>query len=144
MRHTALTAIPFISLAVDRILKYIIFKQPLHTSGEVVRFGILSFTPYLNNRLAFSFPFPLPIIILGSIMVICLLIWCFITSCSFINRLALLCIITGALSNLFDRIAYHAVRDYLSIIPNGFFNIADLMIGAGILLLLVHYKEMKP
>ncbi|NCO23075.1 signal peptidase II [Candidatus Kuenenbacteria bacterium] len=45
-------------------------------------------------------------------------------------------IITGAVSNFIDRILYSAIIDYWRI-PLAVFNLADLLISAGILLLLV-------
>ena len=46
-------------------------------------------------------------------------------------------ILAGALSNIFDRMQYGAVIDYFAVPLIGlFFNLADVMICAGILLLL--------
>ena len=122
--------------ALDRLLKYIAFQQSLLSSGEIARFSILSFTPFLNNRLAFSLPFPFLVIIILSLSIIAILLAYLFKLDSFLQRIAISFVILGALSNLFDRIAYHAVIDYFSILPRGFFNIADLMIGGGMIGLL--------
>lgn len=146
MRRTAPFVLALVlTLALDRLLKFTAFKQSLLSMGETLHFGVLSFTPFLNNRLAFSLPLPLAVIIILSFGIITLLTVYFFKLQNFPERLALLFIIAGALSNLFDRLAYHAVIDYLSVLPNGFFNIADLMIGGGIvaLLLTTHNKRAQ-
>ncbi|KKU14056.1 MAG: hypothetical protein UX20_C0007G0034 [Candidatus Magasanikbacteria bacterium GW2011_GWC2_45_8] len=55
MRRTALLVLIF-TTTLDRLLKHIALQQSLLSSGEIAHFGILSFTPFLNNRLAFSLP----------------------------------------------------------------------------------------
>ncbi|MBI5230364.1 MAG: signal peptidase II [Candidatus Magasanikbacteria bacterium] len=138
MRRIALIALILI-ITLDRLFKYIAFKQSLLSSGEIARFGILSFTPFLNNRLAFSLPLPLAVIIIVSLGVIASMLIYFFKLKNYFQRFALIFVIAGALSNLFDRITYHAVIDYLSIFPHGFFNIADVMIGCGIVALLLMF-----
>lgn len=140
MRRTALLVlVSFFTL--DRLFKYIAFKQSLLSSGEIIRFGVFSFTPFLNNQLAFSLPLPLALIITLSLSAITVLIAYFFKLHSFFQRAALSFVILGALSNLFDRVAYHTVIDYLSIFPNGFFNIADIMISGGIIALFWSMKK---
>ncbi|HBW73848.1 MAG TPA: hypothetical protein DEF59_01135 [Candidatus Magasanikbacteria bacterium] len=142
MRRTALLVLIF-TTTLDRLLKHIALQQSLLSSGEIAHFGILSFTPFLNNRLAFSLPLPLIIIIILSLGIVTALFVYFCKLQNVSQKIALLFVIIGALSNLFDRIAYRAVIDYFSILPHGFFNIADLMIGGGIaaLLFTTHNKS---
>lgn len=131
MRRFAFLAL-ILTLAFDRLFKYIAFQQSLLNTGEIARFGLLSFTPFLNNRLAFSLPLPSAIITILSLCAILMLMVYFFRLQTFFQRTALSFVILGALSNLFDRIAYGSVIDYLSVLPHGFFNIADMMVGGGI------------
>lgn len=118
-------------LTLDRLFKQIALQQSLLSSGEIFRFSIFSFTPFFNNRLAFSVPLHFTAIIILSFGVICALgVHCARLQNNF-QRIALCFVIVGALSNVFDRAVYGAVVDYFSIIPHGFFNIADIMIGGG-------------
>ncbi len=132
MSRTALWTLVSCLLA-DRLLKYIALTQSLLHTGEIVRFWFISFSPFLNHYLAFSIPLSLVVIIPSSLLIIAVL--CFYSAQperTAVQRAALFFIITGAASNVFDRIAYHGVIDYLSFWPQGFFNIADMMIGIGI------------
>lgn len=140
MRHFAFLAL-ILTLALDRLFKFIAFQQSLLSSGEIARFSILSFTPFLNNRLAFSLPLPFAIIIILSFCAILALIAYSFKLQTFFQRITLSFVILGAISNLFDRIAYGAVIDYFSVLPHGFFNIADMMIGGGIIVLLRIMKQ---
>ena len=63
---------------------------------------------------------------------------------SFLDKLFLSLVLGGALGNLYDRFTYKAVPDFIDIHYKSFhwftFNIADIFITAGIIMLLV--KEL--
>ena len=58
-----------------------------------------------------------------------------------LKRLALLCVIGGAFGNFYDRVVFNAVPDFIDFHFGEFhwfiFNIADIFITVGILLLLI-------
>lgn len=56
----------------------------------------------------------------------------------------LLAILGGALSNVADRLLYGGVIDYFQIGPLPVVNLADLMIVAGVGLLVFQMREMPP
>ena len=62
----------------------------------------------------------------------------------FMDKLFLSLILGGALGNLYDRLTYYAVPDFIDIHYKGFhwftFNMADIFITAGIIMLLI--KEL--
>ncbi len=59
----------------------------------------------------------------------------------FMDKLFLSMVLGGALGNLYDRFTYHAVPDFIDIHYKGFhwftFNMADIFITAGIIMLLI-------
>jgi signal peptidase II len=50
--------------------------------------------------------------------------------------LALLLILAGAISNFIDRLLFGFVIDYLAFFSRSYLNLADLMIAAGMLILI--------
>jgi signal peptidase II len=48
-------------------------------------------------------------------------------------------VLAGGFSNLLDRIKYNFVVDYIYLGNLSFFNLADLMIGAGIIVLIIYF-----
>ncbi len=57
------------------------------------------------------------------------------------KRFALLCILGGSLGNLYDRISYSAVPDFIDFHFNGFhwfiFNVADIFITVGVIIMIM-------
>ncbi len=84
-----------------------------------------------NSNLAFSIKFPnLAIIFIASLFIL-VLIYFFARACKNDDRFTasiLLFILLGAFSNIFDRIFYGHVIDYIYVSFYSMFNIADAMI----------------
>jgi len=135
----------------DRISKILIinlhkenFGAQLYTSSylnikliwnEGIAFGLLSF----NENYIYNF---LTLFIAGVILIIFILI----LKNEGYKRLGLLLIMGGALGNLYDRIFYKAVPDFLDLHIGNFhwfiFNIADIFITAGVIfMILVEYID---
>ena len=97
--------------------------------NEGIAFGLFSF----NNELYYNL---LTIFILLIILIIVLLM---LKSKSF-EKLCFIMIIGGSLGNLFDRIYYSAVPDFIDIYFNNFhwfiFNVADIFISIGVIILI--------
>jgi len=98
--------------------------------NEGIAFGLLSF----NKSIFYNI---LTIIILFIVLVICLMV----TKSVGLRKYALLMILGGALGNIFDRIFYNAVPDFIDLHYGNFhwfiFNIADIFITVGVFFLIL-------
>jgi len=97
--------------------------------NEGVAFGLFAF----EDKFFYNF-------ITGFIMIIILVLIYFITKTSGVEKYSFLIILSGALANVFDRIVYSAVPDFIDIHYHNFhwfiFNVADIFITLGVLLLI--------
>lgn len=138
--NTALLgAVLFIIL--DRLLKTIAQHIWILEPKKITTYFQLTFVK--NYDIAFSLPTIIdPLII--SIPLIIILCYYFVQSLKTENNLktiGLLFIIIGAISNLYDRLHYGYIIDYLDIKYFTVFNLADVMIGGGIILLLLKNSQ---
>ena len=130
---------------IDRISKYLIINSA-ETFGEngfsVTSF--LNFTLIWNEGIAFglfSFDEKLyyNLLTIFIIVVIFVIIWLMLKSKGF-ERFSFIMIIGGSLGNIFDRVFYSAVPDFIDIHINNFhwfiFNVADIFITLGIIFLI--------
>ncbi len=120
----------------DRILKY--YSSRNLTGRTINLIGDLFSLNYTRNyRIALSLPLENSLLLIAvGIIVVAVLCVLLARSGSIPTRSsALIFIIAGALSNLFDRYYYGYVIDYFDLAYFSVFNLADLMIVAGALLL---------
>ena len=130
----------------DRLTKiYVIYLDKLNSGSEIFSSKFLNIYLIWNEGIAFGlFSFDeknlynyLTILIL--IIVIFVLFW--IIKSKGIQKYALLMIFGGAIGNLFDRIVYRAVPDFIDLHINNFhwfiFNIADIFITIGVFLMIL-------
>lgn len=115
----------------DRLLKYVI----LSFAGSA-QFGLLEFTKFMNSGMVFSIPVPQWFYIPLAISIF--LIFAVYAGISIRKKLSsafgLLFVVSGALSNLIDRISYGATIDYLVFFERSAVNLADGMILCGVIL----------
>ena len=131
--------------SLDRLFKIYIIKKTEETGSSVVflseylnlqlvwnkgiAFGLLSIDESVYYNLITLFIF----------IVIIILIY-FANKCEGFEKISYILIISGALGNIFDRIYYNAVPDFIDLHINDFhwfiFNIADIFISVGILCLI--------
>tara|TARA_B100001564_G_scaffold174903_1_gene147197 strand:- start:305 stop:778 length:474 start_codon:yes stop_codon:yes gene_type:complete len=129
----------------DRLSKISIIKS-FEISGvestSVTNF--LSFSLIWNEGIAFGlFSFDKDIYYNSLTILICLIIiiiiWLLVRSSGF-EKIGFLMIIGGSLGNLFDRLFYSAVPDFIDFHYNNFhwfiFNVADIFITLGVMLLI--------
>lgn len=140
--NTALVGAVFLVIC-DRLLKAIAINV-WQQSQEIISGLSLIFSK--NYEVAFSIPtFINPLIVIIPITII--LIFFFVSSIKKRKTdvaSALLFIILGAISNLYDRIVYGYIIDYIHIQYFTVFNLADVMICVGVVwLLLNHSKTSK-
>jgi|TARA_B110000438_G_C15558898_1_gene540245 signal peptidase II len=128
-----LTKIYVITLAEKSNLVDIYVSQYLNIYlvwNKGIAFGLFSF----DQSLIYNF-------ITFLIMVIIIVIFIMIIRSRDINVYYLLFILGGSLGNLFDRIYYYAVPDFIDFHINNFhwfiFNVADIFISLGVLCLII-------
>ena len=133
----------------DRVSKeYIIYLNDKNYSSEIFLSSFLNLVLVWNEGIAFgllSFEnkmFYNVITILISIIIIILLY--LVSKTERLKKYSYILVSGGALGNLFDRIVYKSVPDFVDLHYNGFhwfvFNIADIFITLGIICLI--YDEV--
>lgn len=135
-------------IASDRLLKFLAKTNYIENGREIIG-EVLTFNFIKNYNIAFSIPFSGLILNILIIFIILWLIYYFlflIFKDKYINTVFILMIILGAASNLYDRLKYGYVIDYLDLSYFTVFNLADAMIvlgiiGLGWLLIKVDKKE---
>ena len=126
----------------DRISKIYILKiAQVEGAVDIYLTTYLNFYLIWNKGVAFglfssneSFIYN---IITGIIMIISIVVSVMIYNNSGLKKVSLIFVLGGALGNLFDRIYYSAVPDFIDLHFNGFhwfiFNVADIFITFGII-----------
>jgi len=130
----------------DRLTKiYVIYLDKLNSGSEIYSSKLLNIYLIWNEGIAFGlFSFDQSIFY-NSLTVIIFVIVGFILfmllKCKGIKKYSLLMIFGGAIGNLFDRIFYRAVPDFIDLHINNFhwfiFNIADIFITIGVFLMIL-------
>lgn len=122
----------------DRLLKILFYQyfppKPLFSVGNLFSLEFFS-----NRGIAFSLPLPLPLTITLSVIIILILILSAIVVWQKKKTYLLwpiILLLFGAVSNCWDRIRWGMVVDYFNLRYFTAFNLADLMITAGLLWLL--------
>ena len=135
----------FFIFCTDRVSKYLII-QSSELSGEFNKpiTSFLNFNVVWNDGIAFgllSFQENIYYNILTTIIIIITLIILWLVQKSQgLEKISFLMIIGGSLGNIFGRLYYSSVLDFIDININGFhwfiFNVADIFISLGVLLLI--------
>lgn len=105
----------------DRLIKSVVLFRGDYIINKGVAFGLLG-----DQEFFVLFLFPL-------VAILILILW--ISYKHFSLPLALIC--AGAISNLIDRLLYNGVVDYIEILILPVFNIADVLIVVGVILLFI-------
>ena len=106
--------------------------------NEGIAFGLLSF----NDKFYYN------LITLLIALITSIIIW-LANKSKGVEKLSFLMIVGGSLGNLFDRIYYSSVPDFIDISINNFhwfiFNVADIFITIGVILLIIleFFKKEK-
>ena len=148
MKNYSLLVHLVLIFSIDRISKYLMINA-VHNSGKNKIFNseFLNFELIWNKGIAFgllAFDKVVFYHIITTIIfiVIAILIFLYTKSYGF-EKYAYILISGGALGNLYDRILYNAVPDFIDFHINNFhwfiFNVADIFISIGIIILI--YSE---
>ena len=134
----------------DRLSKILIINSA-ETFGELDIFvtSFLNFNLIWNDGIAFGlFSFEKKIyynFLTIVIALITLIILWMITRTEKIEKFAFMMIFAGSIGNIFDRLYYSSVPDFIDIHFNNFhwfiFNVADIFISLGVIILI--YSEFK-
>ena len=139
--------IVILTFSFDRISKIQIIDHQTENNQIYIN-DFINFDLVWNTGIGFGFFSSNSYIIYNSITaVICaiiIFIIYLIIKSLFIDKLFLSLVLGGALGNLYDRLTYYAVPDFIDIHYKGFhwftFNMADIFITVGIIMLLI--KEL--
>ena len=131
--------------ALDRFSKiYVIFQNEKSLSTEIFESKFLNINLIWNEGIAFgllSFDQKLYYNLLtGLICLITLIILWMIIKTKGLEKFAFMMVFGGSLGNIFDRLFYSSVPDFIDLHINNFhwfiFNVADIFITLGVLLLI--------
>ena len=148
MKNRLFFLVIILVFAADRLLKEISIKKfsLLLKEDFFIVPKLFSFTFFKNEQLAFSLPLGAGSIVIVSIIIVATLFIVLFREFKKNNTETVLLvslIIMGALSNLQDRVSLGFVTDYFYFYPVSYFNLADLMIGTGIILLIIKTFKIK-
>lgn len=143
--------ITFFLLLADRFAK----TWFLASENHVFDSRFFSLFPYRNSGIAFSIPLPRFFILLLTGAILLALGFFLLTSLrhafqkpspfskpQYFSLLGLLLLFAGAFSNFYDRLVQGFVMDYIQLLfPWWIFNIADVMIFGGIVMLFLYGKK---
>jgi len=135
-------AITVAALATDQLLKNILISRDIFWFSP---WEWLSVQISYNQGIAFSLPFPIIPLTITSAAIIAAVItaWARYRAKNALQAIGVGLFIGGALGNLIDRILHKAVIDYLNVLTSSF-NLADIVIVAGIILLIFAIPIQKP
>ena len=138
---------------IDRVSKILIIKKSQEImDGEIFSSRFINFELIWNKGIAFGLftsdgGMFYQLISLLIILIVTILIYFIIKSKGF-EKFGFIMILGGALGNLFDRIFYKAVPDFIDFHINNFhwfiFNIADIFITLGVTMLIsIEFLKIK-
>ena len=129
----------------DRSTKlYVIYLDQINNGSEIFSSKILNVNLIWNEGIAFGlFAFNNNFhynILTGIIIIVSLIIFFFIIKTKGVEKYCFVMILGGSLGNVFDRLYYSAVPDFIDLHYQNFhwfiFNVADIFITSGVLLLI--------
>lgn len=100
--------------------------------------GPIQLVWHTNPGIAFSInlPISLAVILIVILLVILIRLWWRSGSARWEYQWGLLLVISGGISNLWDKLRWGAVRDFVAIGPLPVFNLADVWIFIGVILII--------
>jgi signal peptidase II len=145
------------NIGCDQVTKKIVRKEIVPGESIAVIGHVVTLTNIENSgaflSLGDSLPGPVKIIVLSVLPLLVLVAGLYILltrkGMARISVIALGCVIGGGLGNLYDRILYGSVTDFMhinfGIFQTGIFNMADVSIMTGMVLIIINeYTKRKP
>lgn len=143
---------PFVVLSItviliDRVSKLYIFEKFSPGFSSPILNNLLYITPVRNRGIAFGLfkGFHLTALILACVFTLLITVYVLFAEKpkSRVVMLSLSLILSGALANLIDRVAYGYVLDFIDLRIWPVFNVADSSITIGALLMLIYLISQK-
>lgn len=132
-----LIGVAAVLLVVDRASKIATMKGLL--AGPFLGVPYPRFTLHENYGIAFDVPMPQVVTVALSVLlvlgIVMVLVWARTHAPRYLTPLSLL--LTGAASNLYDRLRFGFVIDVIEVVPRSIWNLADILILIGIIMLLL-------
>ncbi len=128
----------------DQLLKNVSIRH--FTIPVKIIDNLFTLTYVENTGIAFGIALPYLLIILINVLLVAGLIYLADRELDIKKKTAqipLALIIGGALGNIYDRLSYGYVIDFISIWKWPAFNLADIYITVGVLLIVVFYGKIK-
>jgi signal peptidase II len=128
-----------LAITIDRLTKLWALRLP--EPGPFLFGDILTTTHHHNFGLIANLPLPLPLIFVVVAAVMLLVISALRTADKkqdILDMIALALILGGAVSNLWDRITWGYVFDWILLFRTSIINVADTAVGLGLLLYIAH------
>jgi signal peptidase II len=122
-------------LAIDRLTKAAFQAQSADRGLSLIP-HILAITQHQNYGVVANFPIPRLLIIFLTFIALGVLVALFLRTIrrdAFLPPLALALTIAGAVGNLWDRIAWGYVFDWILLFDRSIINVADMLIAVGLL-----------
>jgi len=138
-------SLTFLIFLLDRISKiYVIYQDKKLFGSEIFSSKYLNISLIWNEGIAFgllSFNHENLYNLLTMLIAVIILVVCFmIYKSDGIKKYLLIFILGGALGNIYDRIFFNAVPDFIDFHINGFhwfiFNVADIFISLGVIFMI--------
>ena len=135
----------FLIFLIDRLSKiYVIYLDKINLNSEIFSSKFLNINLIWNEGIAFGFfsvsSQNLYNLLTLIIFIVILLVFYFLIKSTGFEKYALIFIFSGALGNVYDRIIYNAVPDFIDFHVGNFhwfiFNIADVFITLGIIFMI--------
>ena len=137
----------------DRLTKfYVIYLEKINSSSDIFSSKFLNIYLIWNQGIAFGFfsfnENRLYNFLTLFILIIIFIILYMITISSGLKKYSLLMILGGAFGNVFDRVIYKAVPDFIDLHVGNFhwfiFNVSDIFISVGVILMVILEILDKP
>ena len=134
---TASVILFVVLVAIDQLTKTYAYATNFGNFLNALR-PVLGKQIFPNYNFAFSLPINHVLIYALYVVLIAMLIWWYATGTnkSTAAKIGFILILAGALSNIFDRVLLGYVRDFIFVFWGNVFDVADMYIIAGIMLLI--------
>ena len=143
IKHLPIVLMVILLIGLDRLTKWL---AALYLSNPVEIIPYLSLRYEQNSGIAWSIPIPYQILVPVSILLLCLIPFFIIKELNLKHvaaQAALALLIAGGLGNVYDRIVYGYVVDFISVGMWPVFNFADSYLTIGIFIILLFYAKIK-
>ena len=133
-------------LIIDQGIKILLPAQKVLVDSYVINIAV-----FQNKNMAFGLPFSGWPLLIMQLAIVCTLIWyvySYYKRKKYCHSFGLVLVITGAISNIIDRIRFGYVVDYIALFPDllyaySIFNIADISIVIGLIFFIVCFLKKE-